>query len=114
MAGLDGYAGAFTIDPGVARPFTLNFSDNLAPYDAVASVISTSVSVAPSSKVQDTNAVAIGSLPAAVIGNSVCQKLGNAAPAGFQPGVIYLWAVTVATVMGARLVGYARIRVRTP
>jgi len=113
MAGTDGYAGDFVIPPGVARPFTLDFSDNLAPFDAVASVVSTSVSVSPSSKVLDPNAAAIG-WPAAVIGNSVVAKLGNAAPAGFQAGVTYVWAVTVETVLGARLVGYAHLRVRTP
>jgi hypothetical protein len=114
MAGRDGFAGTWEVNPGVTRPFQLDFSDLIAPYDAVHSIISTSIFVSPKSKVADPNAAACAIGTPTLTGNIVSQIAGGMPPAGFQGGVLYVFGVYVLTNMGSNFYGYAHIFCKDP
>jgi len=103
------------LNPGEQRTVSMDFTDDLKPGDAVASVTSAVVSVASTSKGTDANAAAIPFSPPVIQGNVVMQTLGQlasapGAPAGvLQGNVLYVWAVTVLTLNGETLVGFLHI-----
>jgi hypothetical protein len=94
------FAGTFKAAiPGERKAFSIDFVNDLAAGDAIASV-STALTVFFGA---DASVASLKvSLPA-VNGSVVSQGFGP----GFQPGIIYRWTVTAKTEGGATLVSYA-------
>lgn len=105
------YAGTFDppVSPGDIRYFRLDFADGLQAYDAVKTIISTSVTVSPKSKAADPNATSLINGVPVIMGNEVVQQCGLAAPSGFVAGALYIMSATVLTNQGEVLVGWGHI-----
>lgn len=99
------FAGTFTpaASPGETQLYSLDFAAQLEPGDSIQSATSTLTIHCGS----DPNAAACLLSAPSVSGTVVSQLIGGALPGGLQPGVDYVWTVSVVTAFARIRVNYA-------
>ena len=100
------FAGYYSsCDPGEIQPYSIDFANQLATGDLIASA--TSSLAADQGIDRNASSWLVGS--PAVDGAVVSQVIGGALPTGLQPGVVYRLTFTITTASGRTLSDYGFI-----
>jgi hypothetical protein len=103
------FAGTFNaVLPGETRPFSIDFINDIAAGDTIASA---SATIESFYGVDENVALLPAPGPPGIVGTTVIQTLGFG-PYGFQPGIIYRWTVKAETAGGWVLISFAHLPCR--